>query len=350
MKIALTTILTTLLLCTSLSAQDLSDDLKQETDNRLRDLDREKSSMEFQVRRESRSAPMAALPDLPEACNPYPIPTTPQGPVIKKKYSRWDDTFDLTVWRYPCDEQSSYVIFTINPTSNEPPFVCSVSITYIQDEIQTEDYKLTQDPAGEAGSFCGDVVIKTSLAITERYRPSPEIDLERSFDVFWDLGDHNERFTVFAYDPSDYGIGEPPPPESMTNDMGISGLFFDPNNSGHGFDINKHEQALVIYYYGHSAGGQRLWLISENYYGDIEFNTEIKLGLIEIAEGTFGNPVFNPSDWGELTIEFADCDTGHATLDGIDGKISFDFIRLTGLEGTSFGVRVKGQSKSFGPG
>ena len=97
-------------------------------------------------------------------------------------------------------------------------------------------------------------------------------------------------------------------------------------------DVNNHEQALVIYYYGHSVSGQRLWLISENYIEDIAFNQAVTLKMLEIVDGTFGNPVFEPTSWGDLTIEFADCDTGHAILDGLDGSISFDFIRLTGLE------------------
>jgi hypothetical protein len=54
--------------------------------------------------------------------------------------------------------------------------------------------------------------------------------------------------------------------------------------------------------------------------------------MLEIVNGTFGNPIFDPTVWGELTIEFADCDTGHAILDGLDGYISFDFVRLTGLQ------------------
>jgi hypothetical protein len=119
---------------------------------------------------------------------------------------------------------------------------------------------------------------------------------------------------------------------ALQNQMGFNGLFYDPNNSGHGLDVNNHEQALIIYYYGHSETGQRLWLISENYYEDIVFNQAITLSMLEIVNGTFGNPVFDPTVWGELTIEFADCDTGHAMLDGVDGNISFDFVRLTGLQ------------------
>ncbi|MHC4782669.1 MAG: WD40 repeat domain-containing protein [Planctomycetota bacterium] len=119
---------------------------------------------------------------------------------------------------------------------------------------------------------------------------------------------------------------------ALQNQLGFNGLFSDPYNSGHGLDVNNHEQALIIYYYGHSETGQRLWLISENYYEDIVFNQALTLRMLEIVNGTFGNPIFDPTVWGELTIEFADCDTGHAILDGLDGYISFDFVRLTGLQ------------------
>jgi hypothetical protein len=221
------------------------------------------------------------------------------------------------------------VIFTIRPIDSDTPFICSSGLILIQDGLQTEAYKLTQDPAGENDSQCGDVVVPTSFALSEWTYQSPKIDLEKTFEVFWDLGDNEQRFTIFAYDPSDYDLE--PPPDELSNDTGISGLFFDPSNSGHGFDINKHKEALIIYYYGHTEFGERLWLITDNYYADLDYSEEIELELYEVAEGTFGHPNPPATKWGTLYIEFTDCDSGLAKLVGFDGTIEFPFVRLTRL-------------------
>ena len=133
---------------------------------------------------------------------------------------------------------------------------------------------------------------------------------------------------MFAYDPSAYGNGGD---DKLSNDVGVNGLFFDPNNSGHGFDIIRHETGLVVYYYGHSASGERLWLIYDNYQGNLEYNEKFSIDMYEISEGTFGHPVLPSSKWGSINMEFYDCDSGQATLNGDDGILEIDFVRLVGI-------------------
>jgi len=250
-----------------------------------------------------------------------------------QNYARFGDNFRLVAWRYPCDEDSSYVIFTIEPQSGDVPFICSSQITLIQAGFQNDDYKITQDPVGNDSSHCGDVVVDSSFALKAWSFASPNIDLQLAFDVYWDFGDNSQQFTMFAYDPSEYDIGGEPPPAELSNDVGVNGLFFDPNNSGHGFDIIRHEGGLVIYYYGHSASGERLWLISDNYQGDLGYKQEFRIDMYEISEGTFGSPTLPASKWGSIYMEFDTCDSGQATLNGDDGVVQIDFVRLVGIPG-----------------
>jgi hypothetical protein len=125
----------------------------------------------------------------------------------------------------------------------------------------------------------------------------------------------------------------PPPADGLNNDLGVNGLFYDPNNPGHGFNFVVHGSGLTVYHYGHTATGERLWLVSETFAGDLEFDAPIELAMSEVLSGVFGQPQFELTSWGTLTIDLADCDTGHASFSGIDGALEMDFIRLTGIPG-----------------
>lgn len=127
----------------------------------------------------------------------------------------------------------------------------------------------------------------------------------------------------------------PPPAGSLINDLGMNGLFFDPNNSGHGFNFVAHALGLTAYYYGHTATGERLWLVSEVFGGDLEFGMTFELEMYEVVSGMFGQPQLPLTTWGTIVINLADCDTGHASLSGLDGTLEMDFVRLTAMPGIS---------------
>lgn len=123
------------------------------------------------------------------------------------------------------------------------------------------------------------------------------------------------------------------PAGGLTNDLGVNGLFYDPNNSGHGFNFVVHGLGLTVMYYGHTADGERLWLISDNIADDLEFDQPIVADMLEVVGGDFGNPQPPATAWGIITINLADCDTGHAAFDGIDGTLEMDLVRLTAMPG-----------------
>jgi hypothetical protein len=123
------------------------------------------------------------------------------------------------------------------------------------------------------------------------------------------------------------------PTTGLTNDLGMNGMFYDPNNPGHGFNFIAHAGGLTVFYYGHTASGERLWLISELFEEDLEYDTSIELEMLEILAGLFGQPEMTTTDWGTITLELADCDTGHALFKGIDGSLEMDFVRLSDMPG-----------------
>lgn len=121
------------------------------------------------------------------------------------------------------------------------------------------------------------------------------------------------------------------PGGGLTNDLGVNGLFYDPNNPGHGFNFVAHGLGLTILYYGHTPAGERLWLISDTITGDLEFGQPIAAEMYEVVDGDFGSPQPPATPWGAITVNLADCDTGHASFDGLDGNLEMDIVRLTAM-------------------
>jgi hypothetical protein len=81
------------------------------------------------------------------------------------------------------------------------------------------------------------------------------------------------------------------PPECiLTNLLGLNGLFYDPEKSGHGFNFVAHRLGLTIYDYGHTADGERLWLVSETQANDVQYDQPFTLEMFEVVSGTFGQP------------------------------------------------------------
>lgn len=68
---------------------------------------------------------------------------------------------------------------------------------------------------------------------------------------------------------------------SIKNQLAVNGLFFDPAKPGHGFDVNQTEFGLMIYYYGHTNNGERLWLISDLFTELVDYNSAIVLPMYE---------------------------------------------------------------------
>jgi hypothetical protein len=124
-----------------------------------------------------------------------------------------------------------------------------------------------------------------------------------------------------------------PSPDPLSNHPGVNGLFYDPGNPGHGFNFLVHDYGLTVFYYGHTADGRRLWLHSENFEGDLEYGRAVELEMFQAETGTFGQPDPNLTTWGSIVVELTDCDTGHASFNGLDGVLEMDFVRLTGVPG-----------------
>jgi hypothetical protein len=117
----------------------------------------------------------------------------------------------------------------------------------------------------------------------------------------------------------------------------VTGSWYDPATSGQGFLLHPvDDQRTVLTFYGFDNDGKPLWLtgVAEN---TLETGTKQDVTMYVTSGGNFGSFTrddITESDWGTLTINFADCGHATATLDGIDGQQTMNMAKLAGLQGS----------------
>ena len=123
--------------------------------------------------------------------------------------------------------------------------------------------------------------------------------------------------------------------DARGSDGGYSGLWFDPDLEGEGYNVIASSVGTIVYYYGFSASGERLWLVSDVITEPLG-GAPISVTLFEARGGTFASPAPSAqslAEWGELTLSFDDCDHARFQISGSDGNKTSDTVRLAGIAG-----------------
>lgn len=126
------------------------------------------------------------------------------------------------------------------------------------------------------------------------------------------------------------------PLEPVTEDAGLSGSWYQSDESGHGFSLQwlSRDQALIMWYtYDHD--GNQQWLIGV---GGRE-GDQIVFSDMQVTSGARFGEAYDPADveqqpWGMLALEL-DCDGGVLAWDATEsgfGTGTLDLERLTGLQ------------------
>lgn len=121
-------------------------------------------------------------------------------------------------------------------------------------------------------------------------------------------------------------------------DAALSGLWFDPALPGEGYSVVVADGAAVLYYFGSTADGERLWLASETFAGTFEADQAVLLDVFESVDGTFEEPTAAGEGlrfWGTLEARFSSCSTGEFRLAGTDGDKRSVVTRLAGVVDTT---------------
>ena len=127
----------------------------------------------------------------------------------------------------------------------------------------------------------------------------------------------------------------PTPP--LPHTAGVTGTWFEPATSGQGFVLHAVDDSrILVSFYGYRNDSARLWLLGV-YEGLPAFGEPLTMEMALAEGGDFGS--FEPGDidrsaWGTLVIEFHDCGTATAILDGVDGQQTLDLVKLAQLDGS----------------
>lgn len=118
----------------------------------------------------------------------------------------------------------------------------------------------------------------------------------------------------------------------------FSGPWFDASSDGEGYLVFNTPAGWLIYFFGYSADGDRLWLVSNLL--DIEnlvLGQAYEFSMLVGTPGSFAMPTPSADleSWGTLQVLLTDCVTGVFVLDGVDGMKTSDVTKLIGIEGSS---------------
>lgn len=124
--------------------------------------------------------------------------------------------------------------------------------------------------------------------------------------------------------------------DTGANAAAYSGLWYDPDKDGEGYNVISGAPGTVIYYYGSTQEGERLWLISELLSNEIGDGTALQGTMYEAEGGDFYHPAPSATairNWGTLEARFDDCAEGRFILSGSDGSKTSDVVKLAGVVG-----------------
>lgn len=119
----------------------------------------------------------------------------------------------------------------------------------------------------------------------------------------------------------------------------FTGAWFDENEPGQGFLIQivevEDELTAVVFWFTFDPEGNQVWLVgSAAVDGD-----QVTLTMLLFEGGVLNLGGFDPSaieftEWGELILQFLDCDTGLAMYQALDPAIGSGEIELSRLTET----------------
>lgn len=142
----------------------------------------------------------------------------------------------------------------------------------------------------------------------------------------------------------------------------ITGAWYDDSYNGSGFNMVEAPNGLFVYFYGYKgsgSNGKAQWLLSKTL-----VPTPLEKGKtynIDMVSGFIGNggsfttkptmPNSGTRHWGTMQLTFNSCSAGVATLNGEDGQITHNIVRIakvSGLNCVESGVTPLTVLKTFG--
>lgn len=134
-------------------------------------------------------------------------------------------------------------------------------------------------------------------------------------------------------------------PAAAALDRAQSGLYYNPQQTGHGFEVTALDsRRAAVTWYTYTPGGAPLWLsgvLEEDANGVLQGGLSIYQGM---RFGSFSPSTNQRQDWGTLRISFSDCNRGRVEYTSTQssngqayGSGAIDIQRLAGVSGLACG-------------
>ena len=116
----------------------------------------------------------------------------------------------------------------------------------------------------------------------------------------------------------------------------LSGAWFNPARDGEGFIVEVvNETDVLAYWFTYDSEGNQLWMLG---LGELDQSGNVRITMQRSSGGNFGDR-FDPesvqlTDWGEVNIEFGECDNASYSWSAAQPFDSgaYDLARLTTLK------------------
>ena len=115
----------------------------------------------------------------------------------------------------------------------------------------------------------------------------------------------------------------------------FSGLWYDPELDGEGYNILQTPAGWLIYFFGYTADGTYRWLTSDLVKLEtLTLGEPFDLPMLVGTPGTFDMPTPGSElePYGTLSATFIDCLSAVFVLDGLDGLKTSELIKLVGVD------------------
>jgi len=132
-----------------------------------------------------------------------------------------------------------------------------------------------------------------------------------------------------------------PPPPAFSIVPGITGSWYLPAQSGHGFNVEVlkgpgEDNAMLAFWYVYDNAGNNLWLVAQGSYVGDTATLNVLSGSGGLFPPNFDKTKIVRTNWGTLTLKFTDCNNAKAQWNPIIPAYpsgSMDLVRLSGVSG-----------------
>jgi len=286
----------------------------------------------------------------PPSCLAYPLPE-PSGPMwsvpLELETNGTTDhheTVNVIFWRTPCAGGKSALlgkVFRDATSTNKFPQPLFEGVRISQGAVQQHPARLATEPNTVLSYVPFELALSDSVEFVFENDASASVDYSQAMTLTMTSTESSRTVSIPAYDEMQYPAAD----LSLQLSGYVTGNWFDPAHGGEGAQVEVgagagNSRYIVFAWYTYTPGGAPFWL-----FGQGGFNAGDRMANVTVAYATgggfAGGPGATNASWGNVTVEFPDCNSMHFTYQanaGLPASVpqgsgSRTWTRLTGING-----------------